>query len=289
MDIKREVKKMMKEIRNGYLPSSETIVKETFLKLGYIPSRITPTEAEENFEKILNEVWIKTLYVLEEYEKNAYSKGIPSKLISEHQDVFSDAKKTANKKDFRHGVTELFQRWYPYLREMFLSVAQSRKARGGHDFELQFGGMLDLIGVPYQKVKRAYRVDFMMPNDEMFKRNPTSAAIASAKRTLRERWREVVEELYDMRSPNIFLVTADYDVSKGHVKAICNDYKLHLVVWNEVKEKYPNEPLVLSYNQWTKERLQILMKFWDNKPPTFPPKTSTPAASVTPVNPQGLF
>jgi hypothetical protein len=86
--------------------------------------------------------------------------------------------------------------------------------------------------------------------------------INTAKRTLRERWREVVEELYDMRSPNIFLITADYDVSKGHVEAICNQNRLHLVVWEEVKKKYKNDPLVLSYNQWAKERLPILKKFW---------------------------
>lgn len=262
MDIKKEVQKMMKEIRKGYLPSSDVIVKETFLKLNYTPAKITPQQAEENFEEILNDVWVKTLNVLEEYENRAYSKGIPSKLISEYKGIFAATEKMAQKKGFEHSVVEVFQRWYPYLREMFLSVAQSRKARGGRDFELQFGGMLDLIGVPYQKMKRSYRVDFMMPDDKTFKKNPTSAAIASAKRTLRERWREVVEELYDMRSPNIFLITADYDVSKTHVKAICNDYRLHLVVWNEVKEKYSGEPLVLSYNQWAKERLPILMKFW---------------------------
>ncbi len=264
MGIKQEVKKMMTEIRNGSLPSSDLIVKETFKELGYIPQKIKPEEAEQKFEEILNEVWVKTLDVLEKYENAAYSSGIPSKLILKHPRIIDDAEERIEKNGFKPVVIQIFQNWYPYLREMFLSVAQSRKARGGRDFELQFGEMLDLIGVPYQKIKRTYRVDFMMPNDETFKKNPTSAAIASAKRTLRERWREVVEELYDMRSPNIFLVTADYNVSKGHVRAICGDYRIHLVVWNDVKQKFPNEPLILSYNQWAKERLPILKKFWES-------------------------
>lgn len=253
---------MMKEIRNGSLPSSDIMVQEAFEDLGYTTENVTPEEAEEQFEEILYEVWVSTLHVLERYEDSTYSKGIPSKLISKNPRIIEDAKKVINDKGLNKGVVQIFQNWYPYLREMFLSIAQSRKARGGRDFELQFGGMLDLIGVPYQRVKKSYRVDFMMPSDEAFKNNPTSAAIASAKRTLRERWREVVEELYDMRSPNIFLITADYDVSKTHVKSICGDYRLHLIVWQKVKDKYPDEPLVLSYNQWATERLPILMNYW---------------------------
>ena len=104
----------------------------------------------------------------------------------------------------------------------------------------------------------------MIPSDDVFKRNPTAGAIASAKRTLRERWREVVEELQAMRSPNIFLVTADYDVSKGHVKAICGDYRIHLVVWDQVKEKYSGEPLVLGYTKWANDRIPILKQFWQS-------------------------
>ena len=105
----------------------------------------------------------------------------------------------------------------------------------------------------------------MIPSDDVFRNNPTTAAIASAKRTLRERWREVVEELYDMRSPNIFLVTADYDVTEGHIKGICENYRIHLVVWNEVKEKYRNEPLVISFDKWAQERLPVLKQFWPKK------------------------
>lgn len=260
MSLKQEVQRMMKEIRK-HLPSSEIIVSETFGRLGYTSDRINPQQAKERFEELLHHVWEETLHVLEEYEDKVYSRGIPSQLIAKDESLFAGSEETRRRNHFMQNVVDLFQRWYPYLREMFLSVAQSRKARGGRDFELQFGGMLDLMGVPYQKIKRAYRVDFMMPDDETFKENRTSAAIVSAKRTLRERWREVVEELYNMRSPNIFLVTADYEVSQSHVNAICGDYNIHLVVWKEVKEKYSN-PLVLTYDHWAKERLPILMQFW---------------------------
>ncbi len=102
----------------------------------------------------------------------------------------------------------------------------------------------------------------MIPNDVAFNKNPTAAAIVSAKRTLRERWREVVEELHKMRSPNIFLATADYNVGKSHVQEICGNYRIHLIVWDEVKEKYVDEPLVLGYTEWANNRIPLLKQFW---------------------------
>lgn len=201
---------------------------------------------------------------MEDYEERIYPCNVIDALIGLKIDILEESKKVAQTEGYRPAIRFLFHSLYPHLREIFLSISQSRKARGGRDFELQFGKLLELMNIPYQKIKRAYRVDFMIPSDDVFKRNPTAGAIASAKRTLRERWREVVEELQAMRSPNIFLVTADYDVSKGHVKAICGDYRIHLVVWDQVKEKYSGEPLVLGYTKWANDRIPILKQFWQS-------------------------
>jgi len=262
-DVKKDVKKLMKRVREGRLPTSEFIVNETFKELGFTDTNCDSTYIRENFNHILHEVWQQTLEVLERYERDAYAEGIPDELIKMKESEFNEAEIVAQKKGFTHSFQDLFSKLYPYLLNCFLSISQSRKTRGGRDFELQFGKLLDLMDVPYQKFRRASRVDFMIPSDEAFKNNPTSAAIASAKRTLRERWREVVEELYDMRSPNIFLVTADFDISKGHIRDICGRYRIQLVVWDELKEaKFNDEPLVLGYTQWVNERLPVLEKFW---------------------------
>lgn len=85
----------------------------------------------------------------------------------------------------------------------------------------------------------------------------------SAKRTLRERWREVVEELYNTRAPNVFIITADLDVTPGHVDFICDKYNIHLVVWDEVKhKKFADRDLVLGYTAWANERIPVLQQFW---------------------------
>lgn len=263
-DIKKEISRLMASVREKGLPSSEVIVSETFQKLGFSPDSITTEYVQKNFNQILNKVWVETLQVLENYEERIYPLNVIDGLMALKTDVIKESEKIVQKKGFKPSIRFLFANLYPYLREIFLSISQSRKTRGGRDFELQFGKLLDLMNVPYQKIRRTYRVDFMIPSDTAFKENPTSAVIVSAKRTLRERWREVVEELHSMRSPNIFLVTADYDVGQGHVNAICGSYRIHLVVWDEVKKRYSGEPLVLGYTEWANDRIPILRQFWQS-------------------------
>lgn len=261
-EIKKQISGLMAAVRKKRLPSSEQIVEETFQKLGVTPDKVTPEFVEQNFNKILNQVWVETLNVLEEYEGHVYPSNVIDSLMTLKNKVVTEAEGISQKEGFRPAIRFLFISLYPELREVFLSISQSRKQRGGKDFELQFGKLLQLIGIPYQKVQRKTRVDFMIPSDEAFRKNRQSAVLVSAKRTLRERWREVVEELYAMRSPNIFLATADYDAGQGHVDAICHQYGIHLVVWDEVKNKYPEEPFVLGYTEWANERIPILRKFW---------------------------
>ncbi len=66
-----------------------------------------------------------------------------------------------------------------------------------------------------------------------------------------------------MRAPNVYLATADEDVSESHVKAVCQDYNIHLVVWDELKAtKYPNENLVISYSVLANEIVPVFKQFW---------------------------
>lgn len=262
-DYKKEIADIMKKVRAGVMPSSEKIVDEAFDELGFLHNEITQAEARLNFNQLLHDVWVRTLSVLERYEDQAYATGIFEHLAIARKDDINQAEIIAKHQGLKAAVAHIFEVWYPYLRAAFLSIAQSRKTRGGRDFELQFGRLLELSNIPYQKIKRQTRVDFMIPSDEAYSHNPNRAVIASLKRTLRERWREVVEELHSMRSPNVYLVTADENISGGHVDHICRVNKLHLVVWDNVKSaKFPNEPLVIGFTDWACHKLEVFQRFW---------------------------
>lgn len=268
-DTKNQVKKLMKAVREKGVPPSEVIVNETLKELNFTTGDLSSDTAQENFNDILRDVFNKTLEVLERYEDQAYGRLMIEMLIKQRtEDVVEACKILGNYRNSEEGLKEvltfLFARWYPYLRQMFLSISQSRKARGGKDFELQIGALLDIIDVPFQKEKRAHRVDFMVPSDEAYATDRNKALIISAKRTLRERWREVVEELYDMRSPNVYLVTADENISSGHVQAICHEYNIHLVVWDDVKAtKFSGENLVISYSALANNVIPHFKQLWN--------------------------
>lgn len=264
----REMQELMKRLREGKLPSSEAIVKETFHELGFSPEKLNPDAVRVNFNDFLKEAFVKTLEVLERYEDRTYASSLIDELVELRREDVKEAAKLLEQTDsveegFQKALKFLFERWYPYLRWGFLSISQSRKTRGGKDFELQVAYLLELMEIPYEKKKRLHRVDFMIPSDEAFRQNPNRALILSAKRTLRERWREVVEELQTMRSPNVYLITADEDISQGHVDGICTRYRIHLVVWDDVKlKKFSEKPLVISYTTLANEIIPDFKRFW---------------------------
>lgn len=247
----------------GKLPSCADIVAEAFKELGYSPRTIGAEEVSRNFNGILRKVWEHALAVLERHEDRSYAPGIARELIHEFPYAFEDAENVARSQGFKAGVLRLFASWYPLLRRCFQSVSQSRMQRGGGDFELEIEFMLQLADVPYERQVAARRTDFVLPNRETHEKNRNISAVVSSKRTLRERWAEVAEELFNLRSPNVFLFTADEDVSKSHVERICKGYNIHLVVWDEIKAaRFAAEPLVLGYTQWATERLPVLRQYW---------------------------
>jgi hypothetical protein len=259
---------MMRRIREGRLPSSEVVVETAFRELNYGPNGPGMETVRREFNQRLQQVFEYTLEVLERYEERAYATGIPDELIVRREGAFRKAERAMKRsKDARQGFQNsfrmLFAELYPTLRQVFLSISQSRKARGGKDFELEFGRLLDYAGVPYQRVSRQTRTDFMVPSDDTFNSNRNIALVLSAKRTLRERWREVAEELFNLRSPNVYLITADDNVSAGHVEQICRRYRIYLVVWDKLKESdFGNDPFVLGYSELLNEVIPIFESRW---------------------------
>ncbi len=265
-NLNKAIKDLMARVRAGHLPSSERIVSETFGELGYDALQLTREAARAEFNDLLHGAFQHTLTVLERYEEQAYSRGIPSELLKLRADVVAEAERIARQHGFRAGAEELMSSLYLELRQAFLSVSQSRKTRGGRDFELQFEHALNLAGFPFEKQQRKTRVDFMMPSDSAFDRNRMICAIVSLKRTLRERWREVVGELVELHATNVFLVTADTNISDGHVESICDNGHLHLVVWDEIKaSKFSGHSLVLGFTEFANRRLPALHTMWKSE------------------------
>ena len=254
-ELKARVRSLMRRVRKkGGLPGSEQIVNEAFANIGLVQQRVDPDDVLRDFDKHLHNVWKETLRVLERYEHAAYAEGIPRELVEEESEAVTRASVLAEKEGFRTALLVLLRSWYPLLRQCFLSVAQSRKTRGGKDFELQVERLLDLAHVSYTRQEAKSRIDLIVPSKSTFDENPDEAAMLSLKRTLREREDIVAAEMHRGKARYAYLLTADARLAPRHIAA-AHEHNIRLVVWDEVKQRFPKESAVLGYTQWANDHL----------------------------------
>ena len=231
----------VKRVRRRRIPASADIVAETFTRLGYTHEDFTSEQVRQQFNRMLATVFRETLVTLENYERPAYSRHAVRELTEiRGQDLDTAYSKMqslgGNREGFSLAVQDLMETWYYHLRQLFLSVSQSRKVRGGRDFELQLEHLFRLAGFPYEAQQRESRIDILLPDYAHYRNDRTQCLIVSAKRTLRERWQQVVDELHKMNCPNVYLATTDASISlqkDGEIAA----RNIKLVVFDEVKQR----------------------------------------------------
>jgi len=252
----------MKKARTGRLPNSQQIVAETFAQLGLMQGKAQPDQVRADFNHNLRLAFDRTLKVLESYEAPIYGKIALGNFVKQRENDVKRAERQLKSKSLGQIVSNLLEKWYPSLLQIFLSVSQSRKTRGGKDFELELSGLFDLAEIPFEMQRSKDRVDFFLPSEAVFRTDRNKALIVSAKRTLRERWREVAAELYEIRSPNVYLATADDDISDEKVKGL-TDHNVYLLLWDEIKkQKFSTHPKVIGFSEFVNDRLPAFEALW---------------------------
>jgi hypothetical protein len=130
------------------------------------------------------------------------------------------------------------------------------------DFEYQIQILLELAQIPHEVQSRRERADFILPSTELLDKDRPKAVLLSAKRTLRERWQEVVDELQRVGCPNTYLATTDESFTKNVVAEI-KKRNIYLVVWDHVSaEKFPQEPAVIGYSKFIHDLTQHFLPRW---------------------------
>jgi hypothetical protein len=237
------------------MPTSADVVKEACERLTYSGSGVTREDIRLSFDTRLRSLFEETLVVLEDYEERIDAGLILPELVRERRsDIegeYRQLEKAGHGPDaFQEAVTRLLKGWHVILRGLFLSVSQSRKQRGGKDFEYQIRTLLDLAAIPYEAQSRRERADFLLPSSAMLGTEKPKAVLLSVKRTLRERWQQVVRELQDIGCPNTYLATAEDGVAHSVVEGITR-HNIYVVVWEQLKrEQFPTAPMVVGYNQF---------------------------------------
>jgi hypothetical protein len=258
----------LRRFRKERMPPSLTVVREACRRLDCLPNRRSSEEVRSQFNSLLRALFDETLVVLEEFEADIDGRQVLQELVVlGRSDVQSERDQMRVDGDdaqaLEGAVARLLRRWHRVLRGVFLSVSQSRKQRGGKDFEYQIQVLLELAEIPHQVQSKRERADFILPSSELLETDRPRAVLLSAKRTLRERWQEVVDELQRVNCPNTYLATADEEFTSS----VANEIKkrnIYLVTWDDVKkERFANDPGVVSYSKFMQDICTHFLPQWN--------------------------
>jgi len=157
------------------------------------------------------------------------------------------------------GTTPIFET----LDRFYLSVAQSRKTRAGQTFEATIRGLFRRCGYPFEERSIVNgRPDFLMPSQAHYLRFATDCIVFTAKRTIRERWRQIATE--GTRGRALYLATIDEGVSASQAAEMLQN-RIYLVVPQELKRDishYADAPNIISFEDFFTDHLDPAMERW---------------------------
>lgn len=206
--------------------------------------------------------------VLSDYNEDDIKKNFSS-LVSKMQDEIYQqylyAQKAAGQKVFDNIISEIGTVNFEEVDSFMMSIFQSRKSRAGKAFEFTIREMFSRLSYPFaeQVNVNGATPDFIMPSEEYFRKRPLDSIIFTAKRTLRERWRQVVTEANQGYS--FFLATIDTKIAPNQLKQAA-EHKIFIVVPESIKNEnlhYLEAYNVLSFEEFFEHHLDPARKRWN--------------------------
>lgn len=165
-------------------------------------------------------------------------------------------------------ISKPLAHFYKLLMESF---AQSRKTRAGGSVQYHIEFILDELG--YKGLYERQRilngtVDFLFPSFEMWQKDRRRCTVLSIKRTLRERYKQVFEELSATRGLVLYLLStqteaeAQKDITQEKVQRL-NEQNVYLIVRDVIKQgRFPQEASVLGFTDFFCKELPRIKDRW---------------------------
>lgn len=160
-------------------------------------------------------------------------------------------------------TVKLFGAHFFALDRFFLGLTQGRRPRAGKAFEYLIKELFIRLHYPFtsQPIING-QPDFLLPSIEHFERFAADCIIFTVKRTLRERWRQIVTE--GTRGLGFFLATIDEDVADRDLAEMLKA-RITLVVPERIKHirnDYEQAPNVISFEYFFRFYLDPAMDRW---------------------------
>lgn len=161
-------------------------------------------------------------------------------------------------------MVEVLGQYFYALDRFFLGLTQGRRPRAGGAFELLIRELFVRLRYPFSAQPKISggQPDFILPSVEYFRKNPPDAIIFTVKRTLRERWRQIVTE--GTHGLGFFLATIDEAISAGDLAAMLQS-RIQIVVPARIKALRPDYEAavnVITFEHFFQYHLDPAMQRW---------------------------
>jgi hypothetical protein len=232
------------------LSPSEVINEAIRRKL--VPPNNTSEYIKENFGSLVEELQIDAYNIYLESEKASGQNTIKETLLE----------RTGNTSD-RDTIINSACEMFSELDKFYLSVAQSRKTRAGSAFEIILKTLFKKLYYPFEEQQVINgKPDFLMPSRSHYDTNAMDSIIFTAKRTLRERWRQVVTE--GTRGLGFYLATIDESISSPQLDEMMK-HRIYLVMPEGIKnriEHYKTAQNVITFEEFFRHHLDPAVIRW---------------------------
>lgn len=175
------------------------------------------------------------------------------------------AQESSGQKVIDNKIAEEGALYFADIDKLLMSIFQSRKSRAGKAFEYIIKELFTRLSYPFSEQVdiEGATPDFVMPSEAYFRKRPLDSIIFTAKRTLRERWRQVVTEAN--KGYSFFLATIDQKIGSNQIEHAAK-HKIYLVVPASLKngiEVYKDAYNVISFEQFFEQHLDPALKRWN--------------------------
>ncbi len=273
---------IVNRVKKEVLPPGVKLAKSAIDELGINSENVGKDECRKNFNELLFAGLRKEYELYLSIESRLYDVTF-DKLLSNAEDFASEFPESAAKmkrivqlvsncdepKDTALRILKELMDFIPIFEQ---SLSQGRSTRAGGSLQNHLSNLFKVSEFIFQtQTKLNGPVDFLFPGIEYFQQYKHDSIILSAKRTLRERWKQDSNYIKLADVGRLFLATTEgYDFTRNSVKRIpsgqlkeLRNSNISLVVHDEVKNRYHNDDsVVYGFSEFASETLPHYENLW---------------------------
>jgi len=214
-------------------------------------------------EKIKDKGWIKANFsrLIHDIQAEAYRYYLSLEEPASAEALSNVFSELFPEKGTREDYVRILSSATQPLGRFYLGIIQGRKPRAGKAFEQSIYTLFNALEYPYtpQPIING-QPDFLLPSVKHYRVNAMDCIIFTVKRTLRERWRQIISE--GTRGHMFFLATIDEDVAKRDLPEMLHN-RIYLVMPEDLRAStYADQQNALSFEVFFRDYLDPAMLRW---------------------------